>query len=226
MIEELRIVEKKRHTQKITRKASENDYDCVFKKESQTGIYYGYINADYNINSPEFMIVKNILTFNPSQPEESLRYILQNIDSDMLKRNYISRCVILIYKTKDEIFCAKIGGGFYCFSLFPSIAEGLNITAYELLKMKHTIERDFFCGSGAVLPYVEKTEGSAKIVICNHLMRQQIEMGFDDEMSWLMPDMIGDKLNKVSIHNFTNDIYDFVFKGGANAEIDAYLCFV
>ncbi|MCY9860956.1 hypothetical protein OTK49_00175 [Vibrio coralliirubri] len=227
MIEEVKISARRSTTiQGTRRKASEIDYDCVFERDSDTGLYFGFINSNFNINPPKPIIYKHIRAFNPSKPQESLSSILKEIDNEMLNRGYISRCVIIIYKTEDEILVAKVGGGIFAYAVCPAPVEDLPSAVYQVSARAWEAERDFFCGSGAVLPVIESIESDCWLAIMTNTMKIDIEKGFEGEIEAIISENIEGSVSEAKVHNFTDDVFELIYRGSTVSSVDAYLAFI
>lgn len=227
MIEEVKISARRSTTiHGARRRATEEDYDCVFERDVDTGLFFGFINSDYNINSPKPLIYKHIRAFNPSKPEESLSRILKEIDNEMINRGYISRCVIIIYKTADSILVAKVGGGIFPYAVCPAPVEDLPSAVYLVCERRWEAERDFFCGSGAVVPVIESVESDCWLSIMTNTMKIDIEKGFEGEIETIISDNIEGSITATKVHNFTNDVFELIYRGSSVSTVDAYLAFI
>lgn len=221
--EELKISARRSVSMNKRRKASEDDYDCVFKKDEGTGLFYAYINSDYNINSPLPCILKHISGFNPNKPDESLRLILKNIDTEMLNRGYISRCVCLIFEKNDKLYVAKVGGGVFLFAISPPLIEGLPVSAYPVANRSWESERDFFCGSGGAIPLIEQVDSDSALVAMTHTMLTDLEANYESEVTEILEENFSECVNREDASRFLNDIFEFIYKSCNSGVVDAYI---
>ena len=229
MIETINIAGRKSSHRQTHRKASESDYDCVFELDTKSGLYFGFINTNYNINSPKPLIEAELESFDKSNPDESLREILKEIDSKMVQRGYIARCVILIHKTGDEIVVAKAGGGIDAFAIYPPLfgmEDGFPVSVSAIVDRRYEAERDFFVGSGGCLPLVERLESDAVLAIMTNPMRTNIEVGFKGQIDEIIINKLGNSTTSTTLHNFANDIFEYIYMGKTSSHSSAYLAFI
>jgi len=226
VFEDLKISARRSVSMNRRRKASEDDYDCVFKKDEGTGLFYAYINSDYNINSPLPCILKHISGFNPEKPDESLRYILKSIDTEMLSRGYISRCVCLIFKTQDKFYVAKVGGGIFLFAICPPLIDGLPVSTYPVANRSWESERDFFCGSGGAIPLVEQVDSDSSLVAMTHTMMTDLEAAYEKEVTEILEESFSAGVDREEANGFLNDIFEFIYKSNNTGDVDAYISLI
>ncbi|KDM90845.1 hypothetical protein [Photobacterium galatheae] len=225
-MEELKISARRSVARHKRRKANENDYDCIFERDSQTGIYVGFINSDFNINTPKPIIYKHLAGFNPDNAEQSLRDILKNIDSEMVTRGYISRCILLVYKTSESILVAKVGGGLFVYGISPPLVEGLPPAVYPVANRRWAAERDFFCGSGGAIPLIEAVDTDSAIVVMTNTMKIDIESGFQEDIEDILINNLSKHVTPEAAQNFMNDIFEFIYKNNNVGNVDAYLTII
>lgn len=224
--EELKISARRSVSMDKRRRASEDDYDCVFNKDENTGLFYAYINSDYNINSPQSCILKHLAGFNPEEPDESLRCILKNIDTEMLNRGYVSRCVCLIFKTVDKFYVAKVGGGVFLYAVCPPLFDGLPVSTYALVSRSWESERDFFCGSGGAIPLVEEIDSDSILAAMTHTMLTDLESAYNKEITDILTESFINGVSKKEAHDFLDDIFEFIYKNNNVGVVDAYVSLI
>ncbi|ELP5898486.1 hypothetical protein QTV49_000360 [Vibrio vulnificus] len=226
VFKELKISARRSVSINRRRKASEDDYDCVFKRDEGTGLFYAYINSDYNINSPLPCILKHISGFNPENPDESLRFILKNIDTEMLSRGYISRCVCLIFKTEGKFYVAKVGGGVFLFAICPPLIDGLPVSVYPVANRSWESERDFFCGSGGAIPLVEQVDSDSSLVAMTHTLMTDLVAAYKMEVTEILEENFQNGVDNEGVNDFLNDIFEFIYKNNNTGAVDAYISLI
>ena len=225
MINELKIKSNIK-MKKVGRSASDSDFDVCMAQDSATGVYYGFINSNYNIHPITPIISKFLLGFNPLDADESLRNILKMIDSEMVNRQMVSRCVILIYRDKDKTYIAKAGGGIFVYAIHNPPISGLPIATYKLVHRSWESERDFFVGSGAVVPYIETEDSSVVVSLLSNPMLTKLEVQNNCNLELLFENFFIDNINKKKIDEFLNDVLDYAFEGKTKSHVDAYFAFI
>lgn len=227
MIEQIRINDRNSNSS-INRKASEHDYDCIFEKDERSGLYLGFINSNYNLNSPYEVIKTQLSKFDPLDYQESLRNILKEIDTELTTKGYISRCVVIIFKASDTICIAKAGGGIdlygVCPPLFPH--EDLAVSVFKVVERRWEAERDFFVGSGSAIPMIEQLDADSSVLLMTNPMKTNIERNFSSSIEDIIPKKFNGYLTKSNIRKFCDDIFESVYMNKTSSHLNAYLAFI
>lgn len=228
MIEQINIAGRQSSSTISRRKASESDYECTFELDVDSGLYFGFIHSNYNINSPKHLVVNQLVRFDRSNPCDSLRCIIKEIDTVFNNRGYISRCLVLIYKTPDSIIVAKAGGGIYLYGVFPPLfsSDEFPVGVHAILERRWEAERDFFIGSGGVLPLVEVLDSDSKVALITNPMKTNIEASFSGAIEDIISSNLNGVVSKHSVHSFCNDIFEFVYMSKTSSHSSAYLAFI
>ncbi|ELP6119105.1 TPA: hypothetical protein I7730_14145 [Vibrio vulnificus] len=150
---------------KVSGRASEVDFDLShFKYENVYGDFHVlFVESQFNMGTIRPYINRALVGATLSKDafnEESLYSACRSIDEELVKRSKISRCVVLIWKSPEgRVLVSKMGGQINCYALHRDFASYSNIMA----RSKES-ERDFYPGSGAVLPLTFASESMDTLI--------------------------------------------------------------
>jgi len=172
---------------KVSGRASEADFDLShFKYENVYGEFHVlYIESQFNMGTIRAYI-NRALTGTPLSKdtftEETLYGACRDIDEELVRRSKVSRCVVLIWSSPEgEALVAKMGGQINCYALHREFSSHTCI----LTRSKES-ERDFYPGSGAVLPLTFSSEDMDTLLFLSDsldvIAHEQLRKSFVDNV--------------------------------------------